>query len=161
MLEQFVNNHRGEFDSEEPTAGHELRFAKKMQSATVKQRWLYYISAAAAVALLLVGVSIFYSQPKECPVSEEMREVQQYYGSLLMLEQNKLNKILACTDEKTRAEVLSDVEQMLSESAISASSLCYDNPTVVAALVTEYHSKIEQLQRLELMLQNSNPCNEG
>lgn len=161
MLEQFVNNHRSEFDSEEPSAGHELRFAKRMKAAKVKRRRLYCISAAA-VALLLVGVSIFYPRQEACPMSEEMREVQQYYGSLLLREQDKLNAALTCVDAQTREEVTNDVEQMLSESTISAGSLCHEqnNPIVIAALVTEYSSKIEQLQRLELMLKNSNPCNE-
>ena len=160
-LEQFASNHRSEFDSEEPTTGHELRFAKRMKAAKVKRHWLYYISAAAAVALLLVSVSLF-NRHTSCPMSEEMLEVQQYYSSILRLEQSKLEKVLACVDEQTRAEVMSDVKQMLSESAISTNFLCYEqnNPIVIAALVQEYNSKIEQLQRLELLLQNSNPCNE-
>ncbi|MDR2937599.1 MAG: hypothetical protein LBU92_01505 [Prevotellaceae bacterium] len=157
MLEQFVNNHRPEFDSEEPAAGHVLRFAKRMKAAKVKHYRLRYLSAAAAVALLLVGVGIFYQQQK-CPMSEEMREVQQHYGKLLLLEQEKLNAVLAKVDAQTRKEVMSDVRQMLSESAISTNNLlCYEksNPTVVAALVTEYTSKIEQLQLLEQVLQSN------
>ncbi|MDR1225626.1 MAG: hypothetical protein LBK47_01850 [Prevotellaceae bacterium] len=161
MLEQFVNNHRDEFDSEEPTIGHELRFAKKIKPSKAKRRWIYYVSAAAAVALLVVSVKVF-NRHDVCRPSEEVLGVQQYYSGVLMLEQDKLDKILACVDEQTRTEVMDDVEQMLSESAISASSLCHEqnNPVVIGALVEEYLYKIEHLQELGQLLQKNNPCSE-
>ena len=68
-LEQFINDHREEFDGEEPSKKiwdniqHQLDPAKKLQTPVVSFNWKKW-SAAAAVVILIGGAALYINTKK-------------------------------------------------------------------------------------------------
>ena len=162
-LKTYINSHRAEFDTDEPTQGHFERLEAKLtavQKLSAQQKskrvytltWLKY--AAAAAAILIIAFFIVKPQaPNTTSIAlhnAHIVEVEQYYAMQLNNEIRATKKLLVNIDEQDRNEVLQDIKLMLSDRDDIPNAL--DDEAKEAVIALSYTRKIEALQNLQTNL---------
>ena len=157
-LEDFVNQHREEFDLHEPDPSIWLKVSPSVQTGEPKVRALRWLRIAAAVAMIFAGstAGIYFltgertePDPNQGDLYSELMETEQYYGRMVADRYEELQPFLA--DDPAAKEMLStdmeeldDVYKELKEDLKDNAS----NPEVIEAMILNYRVKLEILEDL-------------
>ena len=95
-IDDLFNHFNGEWDIDEPNAGHEDRFLDRLSGKKKKTSLLYKIAVPAAAAIiLLVGIMLTYTpnnSHEQMAVSPKVKETQVYFSTIINKELAKVEK---------------------------------------------------------------------
>ena len=157
-LEDFVRQHREEFDLREPDPSVWLKINPANAPVVKGQRSLRWLRVAAVIAVIFAGssVGIYYltggSNDADLYSDEiymEMQETEEFYTRMVSERYNELKPFLVSnpmanemltTDMDELDQVYSDLKNDLKDNA--------SNPEVIEAMVLNYRIKLEILEDL-------------
>jgi len=171
-LENLIIENRAELDSQEPRDGHFERFRQKLSGKTAYREihLLDYLKIAAVVLLASLFSFFLYSQIEPylfdndkyslSDVSNEYREAEEYYVSLIKARYNDLEQVE--TAEPDQKDLLF---KELSEMDFLMNQLQQDlktNPTderIINTMISHYQKKLEIMNQILTQLESINNYN--
>ena len=155
-LESKIKEHAGVIFGSEPAEGHRDRFAGKLAAINPpKQLPIRKIIRYLSVAAVFTGC-VFLAQHMltndRMEETESLAEVQNYYATKLQEKIDAIEQILPQVDENDRASLKQDMEDLQQEAAFNIQNSDEKN---TAFVVMTYSSKIEALEHIYAMLENT------
>ncbi|MCL2098687.1 MAG: hypothetical protein FWH23_08035 [Bacteroidales bacterium] len=105
-LKTYINQHRREFDAEEPTAGHFERLEAKLAAAQQRSKsrralsyWPLYAAAATVLLLVSLGLNWFFSTKQS---DNPLIDVCDNPATMKLCYLNKMQDTAMYIDELTR-----------------------------------------------------------
>lgn len=173
-LEKIIIENRAELDSQEPRDGHFARFRQKLSEKTAYREihFLDYLKIAAVVLLASLFSFFLYSQIESyflksdqyslSDVSNEYREVEEYYTGLIKARYNELEQIE--TEEPEQKELLfkelSEMDRLMNQMQQDLKT----NPTderIINAMISHYQAKLGIMNQILDRLENINNNNKS
>ena len=157
-LEDFVRQHREQFDTHEPGPSIWLKINPASVPVAEERKSFRWLRIAAAIALIFAGSSagIYFlsggkadSELSGSELYREIQETEQYYGQMVAKRYNELQPYLA-GDPAARKMLATDMEELnqvyleLKEDLKDNAS----NPEVIEAMILNYRVKLEILEDL-------------
>jgi len=160
-LEDFVKQHREQFDQREPDPSIWLKINPANQTgaevAKQEHRPLRWLRIAAAVAMIFAGstAGIYFLTGEKADAElysdlyTEIMETEQYYSQMVADRYNELQPFLAgnplakemlASDMDELDEVYEELKEDLKDNA--------SNPEVIEAMILNYRVKLEVLEDL-------------
>jgi len=163
-LEDFIRQHRKEFDSHEPRSRMWDNINDKLQKKNSRKRW-FLISAAASV-IMAVGVCVWLlypSKPKsndsetaiENEINLNINNTEVYYSALIGEKRNELNQYC-----KNQPDLCKEFDQDFDELNIMYGHLKMeyskspDKEVVLKAMIENLKTQVEILSRQLQVLEN-------
>lgn len=160
-IEDLLISFKGQWDIEEPTAGHEDRFLDRLERKKHKPKGLIYwvsIPAAAVIAILLGTMFMF--NPKEnvqvAGISPKTEQTQMYFASIIQKELAKVEKENSpetkalITDAMLHMQKLEkDYEKITHELAKKG-----ENKQLLHAMITNLQTRISFLEDVLVKIEN-------
>jgi hypothetical protein len=157
-LKDFIEQHAGMFDSEEPDQGHleRLRIRINAVQDEGKHKTRIVLLRIAAVAVLSVFIS--YMAFKEFGLidqqlnnrtsgmlNQELNEAEQFYTSQLSIYYIKIQKLCFNNDQAEKKQVLQELSAMDDQVQLMKHDLKQnpDDERIVHAIINFYQVKIE------------------
>ncbi len=163
-LEEYILNHREEFEPAEPIAGHESRFLERLEARDTEKKKntgiLFWRVAAAIILLVVLAVSSLiprFNSPNDVhygamalgDVSDEMADVERYYQSRLSEEYNKIDELSAADPVvKSYLDELDTLNQDYKKLEVTL----YDSGShekVVLAMIENFRMRLDLMEKLE------------
>lgn len=160
-IEELFTRLEGDFDFEEPRAGHQERFLDKLNqsqgvvSITRKSNWWRPLSIAASIALVCVlGWQLFDGQPtvKEqvVEIAPEISETEFYFASLIA------EQVQVLRDEKSpeTAKLVDDTLMQLDKLEADYQALEQElinggnSQLLLNAMITNFQTRIDLLREV-------------
>ncbi len=174
-LEDFINSHRGEFDTQSPPEGLWNNIDAQLGKQKKPFNWSLYIKRAAAVVIIAVSSIAAYEywideevpeiaiQTIETPVQQdnllpdEVEEAEQYYTSQINDRYNELNKYAALYPE-VKQDIQVDMAELDSAYTDLKKDLKEDlaNEEIIEAMIENYRLKLEILEEILEQLKSIN-----
>lgn len=162
-LDDFIKQHRAEFEQDEPIEGHQERFLRKLERQDEKQshgRLIFWRIAAAVIVLAVVCVSVLlprFNSPADVQygsmslgdVSTELADVEQYYQSKLSAEYAMVNE-LSKSDPVVKSYM--DELEILNAEYDTLEAKLYESGThekVILAMIENFRTRLEIIEQLE------------
>jgi hypothetical protein len=157
-LEEFVKQHREEFDLHQPDPSIWLRVNPSRISVTRERKPMRWLLVAAAIAMIFAGstAGIYFLAGGKGEANQysrelymEMQETEQYYSRMVAQRYDELRPFLAADpviDEMLKADMeeLDEIYQELKDDLKDNVS----NPEVIEAMILNYRVKLEILEDL-------------
>ncbi len=150
-LEAIFNTHN--WDIEEPLAGHENRFSKKLNAFKPKKKKNYWTAIGIAASFLL-GISILYftslRQEKEVVFSPQVQETHDYFSSILTAEVSNLKKLENPATKMMIEDALLEMERLEKdyESLKLEIRKNGENKQIVFAMITNMQTRISFIKQV-------------
>jgi len=178
-IESLFENLKSEFDIEEPSVGHELRFISKLEGKQAKvvrvnpeksSFWKPLLSIAASLVLLLAisTVVLKKSQVKDlASISPELSQTQDYFTSAINNELASLNNERSPETETIIKDALEQINLLEIEYENLKIDLTEsgDDKRVIYAMISNFQNRIDLLQnvlkQIEEVKQLNNNNNEN
>ena len=156
-LIEFFRTHKGEFDLEEPRAGHEQRFMHKLNAAksggggsTAFDGWKSFLMIAASLTLIFVLVVGLGGESSRdlASVSPELAQTQDFFTTAISAELEKLNNEESpeyqdlVVDALFQIKLLEEDYQQLKLDLQDSG----DDKRVIHAMIKNFQSRIDILQ---------------
>jgi hypothetical protein len=157
-LEEFVKQHREQFDPRQPDPSVWLRIQPSSATVSRERSSLRWLRIAAAVAMIFAGSSagIYFlaGGNEETPrysdqLLMEMQEAEQYYTRMVAERYNELRPYLA-SDPAAKEMLTADMEE-LDQVYLELRRDLEDNvsnPEVIEAMILNYRVKLEILEEV-------------
>jgi hypothetical protein len=161
-LEEFVKQHREQFDQHEPDPSIWLKINPGNQVVAKERRPMRWLRIAAAVAMIFAGstAGIYFLTGEGIEADRhsselylDILETEQYYSQIVsdrykelkpFLVSNPGAKEMLSTDMEELDEVYEELKEDLKDNA--------SNPEVVEAMILNYRVKLEILEDLLIQL---------
>jgi len=161
-LEEFVKQHREQFDLHEPDPSIWLKINPANQTVAQERRPMRWLRIAAAVAMIFAGstAGIYFLTGERIDVDSqsselylEILETEQYYSQIVSDRYNELEPLLVSnpgakemlsTDMEELDEVYMELKEDLKDNA--------SNPEVIEAMILNFRVKLEILEDLLIQL---------
>jgi predicted CopG family antitoxin len=161
-LEEFVKQHREQFDLREPDPSIWLKINTGSKAGVQKRQPMRWLKIAAAVAMIFAGstAGIYFltgdkadADRHSSELYQEVMETEQYYSQLVsdrynelkpFLASNPVAKVMLSTDLEELDEVYKELKEDLKDNA--------SNPEVIEAMILNYRVKVEILEELLIQL---------
>ncbi len=161
-LEEFVKQHREQFDLHEPDPSIWLKINPDNQTAAKERKHMRWLRIAAAVAMIFAGstAGIYFLTGGNAEADRysselyiEVLETEQYYSQIVSDRYNELEPFLASNpmakdmlsaDMEELDEVYDELKEDLKDNA--------SNPEVIEAMILNYRVKLEILEDLLIQL---------
>jgi len=161
-LEEFVKQHREQFDLHEPDPSIWLKINTANQAVAPERRPMRWLRIAAAVAMIFAGstAGIYFLTGEKADANRhsselylEILETEQYYSQIVSDRYDELKPFLASnpvanemlsTDMEELDEVYKELKEDLKDNA--------SNPEVIEAMILNYRVKLEILEDLLIQL---------
>jgi hypothetical protein len=172
-LEKIIIEKRAELDSFEPADGHFARFRQKLprSSAYREIRVVDYLKIAAIVLLASLFSYFLYNQIESyvlndeqytlSDVSNEYREVEEYYTGLIQARYEDLKQVK--TGDPDQKELLlkelSEMDRLMKQMQEDLKT----NPTderIINAMISHYQKKLEIMNQILSQLESINYNNQ-
>jgi hypothetical protein len=159
-IDDFIQQHGGMFESEEPGPGHEDRFKNRLDALHSTRRPRLKIVLMQIAAILILGIVISYFAVKEFRMIDnqinnmtldnsyqELNEAESFYTSQLNIYYTKIQQLGFNNDKAEKKEVLQELSAMDEQ----VQAMKYDleqNPDderVISAIINFYQLKIEMM----------------
>jgi hypothetical protein len=172
-LDNYIRQHRPDFNSEEPADGHFSRFETRLHNRQLasRRRLAYYIAAAASVVVLFSFTALLVYQKFPVyriarqtmnvnRVNEELGETEQFYSSLISNKTDILNQ-MKFPSESQKEAVLREFKEK-DEIFVSLQNDLREDPNneiIISALINYYQVKLnilnQLIQNLDQVLNNN------
>lgn len=167
-LENLFDRLSGEFDYEEPQAGHENRFLEKLnasqESISIQKkertRWRYPAMAASIVALCALGVLMYPGEPsieeQVAQVAPEVPRTELYFTSLIEEQVGALEKQRTPQTRKLIEDAMAQLNKLeqnykgLERDLIEGGN----SKLILSAMVTNFQTRINLLQDVLERIEN-------
>jgi hypothetical protein len=154
-----------DFDFQEPNAGHEKRFERKLnrQKQTHKKTSWKWISVAASVVLVIgfwLGSNHQKSQIELADVSPKMEEVQNYFVTTINRELKTIEKNRSLNTETIIEKALDELEELEDNYSLFIKELNTTGNTtkIINAMIKNYQHRLQILEDvLQQIEQVKNP----
>jgi len=161
-LEEFVKQHREQFDQHEPDPSIWLKINPDNQAVAKERRPMRWLRIAAAVAMIFAGstAGIYFLTGEGVEADRlsselylEILETEQYYSQIVSDRYKELKPFLVSnpgaeemlsTDMEELDEVYEELKEDLKDNA--------SNPEVIEAMILNYRVKLEILEDLLIQL---------
>jgi len=162
-LEEFVRNHREEFDLFEPDDRLWEGIEKKIDSGKTRRLGYYFYRAAGIAAIFLITLTahrFFFGSQNQVPEIPELMEAEEYYSGLI---DNKLKEAQPLLSEYP--EIQNELDTDLSELDSVYKDLKEDlkdnvaNQEVIEAMLDNYRMRVEILEEMLDYLESKNDDN--
>lgn len=159
--EKLFNYFKEQWDTEEPTDGHRMRFMEKLDKGKKKKRWapLWLAVPIAAAVLLVLGLYITYIpkvEDKNITLSQKTMETQNYFATIIEKEIAKVEKestpetkiIVQDALQKMRA-MEEDYDKLTKELSEKG-----ENKKIIHAMITNLQIRISFLEEVLVKIEN-------
>jgi hypothetical protein len=170
-IDDFIQQHGGMFDDEEPGQGHEERFKSRLNKLHEKRRPGMKGVLFRVAAILLLGIVISYFAVKEFSLinnqinnialdkpNQELNEAEKFYTSQLNIYYNKIEKLGFNDDKAEKKKVLQELSAMDEQVQAMKYDLKQnpDDERVMSAIINFYQVKIEMMDVIIARAQKTN-----
>lgn len=154
-IEELFTELQGQFDTQQPAAGHEERFLKRLQQAEAatpprekKNYWTILAIAASLALIISVGINIFDTPTATPGQNDEFKKTEYYFASVL---QSEMEKLEAEKDPVTRKLVEDTMLQLNKlegdyQNLEKALEQPGDQKLILNAMITNFQTRINLLQ---------------
>lgn len=161
-LEDYIKQHHDEFDSNEPSEDHLLRFEQRLTAAAassnstskVKMGWLKV--AAVAIFVSLSGV-LYYQLQGSDDYSQQIRVIRNTYNDVLDTKYKEINIAVEKLPESVQRDYERQIENLKKQTELMEhnSQLGADNPKVRQSLILHYRQTDKMLTRMAIRAEKS------
>ncbi len=159
-IDDFIQQHGGMFDNEEPGPGHEERFRSRLNTLHSTRRPGLKIVLFRIAAILVLGIVISYFAVKEFRLidnqinnivldkpNQELNEAEKFYTSQLNIYYNKIQQLAFNNDKAEKKKVLQELSAMDEQVQAMKYDLKQnpDDERVMSAIINFYQVKIEMM----------------
>lgn len=167
-IEDYINNHRDEFDSESPSDEHFKSFEQKLRfvSSAVQQKKQrrFPIAQAAALAVLLVASTLLFDKlfiANNDEYSNEIKVIKSNYNEVLDAKYKQINVAVDKLPESVRKDYEKQVESIKKQTSImeKASEMSANNPEMRQTLMMHYRKTDRILTRMAIKAEKNEQQN--
>jgi len=159
-IDDFIQQHGGMFDNEEPGSGHEERFRSRLNKLHPTRRPGLKIVLFRIAVILVLGIVISYFAVKEFRLidnqinsvvldkpNRELNEAEIFYTSQLNIYYNKIQQLAFNNDKAEKKKVLQELSAMDEQVQAMKYDLKQnpDDERVMSAIINFYQVKIEMM----------------
>jgi hypothetical protein len=170
-IDDFIRQHGGMFDSEEPGSGHEDRFLSRLNKIHTPRRPRLKVVLFRVAAILILGVVISYFAVKEFGLidnqmsnlvpdkpNQELNEAEKFYTSQLNIYYNRIQQLGFNNDKAEKKKVLRELSAMDEQVQAMKYDLKQnpDDERVMSAIINFYQVKIEMMDVIIARAQKTN-----
>jgi hypothetical protein len=170
-IDDFIQQHGGMFDDEEPTPGHEERFRSRLNDLHQKRRPGLKVVLFRVAAILVMGIVITWFAVKEFGLidnqlnnlvvdkpNQELNEAEKFYTSQLSIYYNKIQQLGFNDDQAEKKKVLQELSAMDEQVQAMKYDLKQnpDDERVMSAIINFYQVKIEMMDVIIARAQKTN-----
>lgn len=165
-IDDLFKQFDGQWDVEEPAAGHQDRFLDRLERKKKKKfNYKLFIPAAAAV-LIMFGIFMSQQQPATpnvlAKVSPQVRETQVYFASIIKKELAKVEKENRPETQKLVKDALLHMEKLESDYDKLTQELLRkgENKQIIHALIINLQTRISFLEEVLTRIENTKKLKE-
>jgi hypothetical protein len=170
-LDDFIHQHGGMFDNEEPGTGHEERFRSRLNKLHSTRRPGMKVMLFRVAAVLVLGIVISYFAVKEFRLIDnqinnialdkpnlELNEAEKFYTTQLNIYYNKIQHLGFNNDKAEKKKVLQELSAMDEQVQAMKYDLKQnpDDERVMSAIINFYQVKIEMMDVIIARAQKTN-----
>ena len=170
-IDDFIRQHGGMFDNEEPGTGHEERFRTRLNKMHSIRRTGLKVVLLRVAAVLVLGIVISYFAIKEFGLidnqinsivldkpNQELNEAERFYTSQLNVYYTKIENLGFNNDKAEKKKVLQELSAMDEQVQAMKYDLKQnpDDERVMSAIINFYQLKIEMMDVIIARAQKTN-----
>jgi len=170
-IDDFIRQHGGMFDNEEPGPGHEERFKSRLNTLHNKSRPQLKIMLFRIAAILILVAVISYFAVREFGIidnqlnrmaidkpNQELNEAERFYTTQLDIYYNKIEQLGFNNDKAEKNMVLHELSAMDEQVQAMKYDLKQnpDDERVMSAIINFYQLKIEMMDVIIARAQKTN-----
>ncbi|BAO77132.1 hypothetical protein [Winogradskyella sp. PG-2] len=158
-IDELFDNLKDEFDVNEPSQGHELRFLDRLKANDVvvndsksssRFNWRPFLAIAASVVICLSVFMTLQNEPETldlASVSPELAETQDFFTATIENELKKLNNERSPLTEQIITDALEQIKLLESEYQKLKTNLTEigNDQRVIYAMITNFQNRIDIL----------------
>jgi len=145
-LEDFIRNHRNEFDDLKAPD----RVWEKLDNKTPRVHHLWKWSAVAASGLLLVSIGYIFGTKSNSNMDvagwKEYQETEQYYEARIQTRMDKIKTLTVSNEVTADLQVLDDIYQQLKTSLMDDPNA--DPQVLLNAMIRHQQQKLEIMEKI-------------
>lgn len=170
-IDDFIQQHGGMFDNEEPGTGHEERFRSRLHKLHERRRPGLKVVLFRVAAILVLAIVISYFGVKEFGLinnqinnialdkpNQELNEAEKFYTSQLNIYYHKIEQLGFNNDKAEKKKVLQELSAMDEQVQAMKYDLNQnpDDERVMSAIINFYQVKIEMMDVIIARAQKTN-----
>ena len=170
-IDDFVQQHGGMFDNEEPRPGHEDRFRSRLNTMHSTRRPGLKVVLFRVAAILVLGIVISYFTVKEFGLidnqikniaidkpNQELNEAERFYTAQLNIYYNKIQQLGFNNDKAEKMKILQELSAMDEQVQAMKYDLKQnpDDERVMSAIINYYQVKLEMMDMIIARAQKTN-----
>jgi|GEM_PF-6795646 hypothetical protein len=168
-IEDYIRNHREEFDSEQPSDEHLKRFEQKLafvsSSIQPKASQKFSFAHIAAAVVFLVAAGFLFDKlytPTGNEYSNEIKVIKNSYNEMLDAKYKQINLAMDKLPESVRKDYERQVENIKRQTQVmeQASKLSENNPEMRQALMMHYRKTDRILTKMAIKAERTEQLNE-
>jgi len=159
-IDDFIHQHGGMFENEEPRPGHEERFKSRLDKLHHKSRPGLRNFLFRVAAILVLGIIISYLAVKEYRLidnqiknltidnsNRELNEAEKFYTSQLNIYYDKIQQLGFNNDKAEKRKVLQELSAMDEQVQVMKYDLKQnpDDERIMSAIINFYQLKLEMM----------------
>ncbi|WP_224484376.1 hypothetical protein [Robertkochia aurantiaca] len=156
-IEKLFDSLQNQFDLEEPRAGHQDRFAARLEAqrnseadgSSQGSSWWKVLSVAAAITLIVtVAASLFFTQQQNDQMPEEFQKTEFYFASVIEEEMQKVEAAATPETRKLIDDTMLQMEKLESDYELLVEELREEGnrKQILHAMITNFETRINLLQ---------------
>ena len=155
-IEDLFKNLEGNFDTQEPSAGHKDRFLKKLNTTNNSEPknnknsfWKPFAIAASIAFLCAIGITFFNTNQTTTEqiteMAPEVTETKNYFASLINDQINNLKKENSPSTKKIIDDTLLQLQKLEKDYTVLEQNLVNGGNTklILSAIITNYQTRID------------------
>lgn len=160
-FDDLLNSFNGQWDTEEPLAGHEDRFLDRLEKKKQKpKRLIYWVSIpAAAVIAILLGIMFIFTpndNAQIAKISPKTEQTQMYFASIIQKELAKVEKENSPETKALVEDAMLHMQQLEKDYVKITHELAKkgENKQLLHAMITNLQTRISFLEDVLVKIEN-------
>lgn len=160
-FDDLLNSFNGQWDTEEPLAGHEDRFLDRLEKKKQKpKRLVYWVSIpAAAVIAILLGIMFIFTpndNAQVAKISPKTEQTQMYFASIIQKELAKVEKENSPETKALVEDAMLHMQQLEKDYEKITHELAKkgENKQLLHAMITNLQTRISFLEDVLVKIEN-------
>lgn len=160
-FDDLLNSFNGQWDTEEPLAGHEDRFLDRLEKKKQKpKRLIYWVSIpAAAVIAILLGIMFIFTpndNAQIAKISPKTEQTQMYFASIIQKELAKVEKENSPETKALVEDAMLHMQQLEKDYEKITHELAKkgENKQLLHAMITNLQTRISFLEDVLVKIEN-------
>ncbi len=172
-LNEFINQNKELFDSDEPDVGHFERFLNKNEKYQKKNKTIKIIKIISLAASIIIPISIIIfinlnnrnilnnNNLKNNTVANylpgDLKEIENYYNSQINLKLEELDKLQCFKNKEDKQKLLNDLHELdiTNKSLIEYLKYNTENERIKNSLINNYQIKNELIEKVLIKIKEN------